>query len=264
MTLLRLLLLLALCWSASSHAVAQDYVRKEWDVDGVKREALVYLPPGAKTKPTPVIFAFHGHGGSMKGPVAWGYQKLWPEAMVVCPQGLPTPGRLTDPDGKKPGWQVTGGQEDDRDLQFFDTMLAALREEFRIDDERIYATGHSNGGGFTYLLWAERGSEFAAFAPSAGIAVKNAGKLKPKPVLHAAGEADNLVRFEWQKAMIQKVCALNQCGAGETIDEFTTRYPSKIGAPVVTLIGHGGHEFMAQAPAAIVKFFREQTLQEPR
>ena len=47
-------------------------------------------------------------------------------------------------------------------------MLARLKTDYKVDDKRIYSTGHSNGGGFTYLLWAARGDVFAAFAPSAG------------------------------------------------------------------------------------------------
>ena len=37
-----------------------------------------------------------------------------------------------------------------------------------MDETRIYATGFSNGAGFTYLLWAARPTVFAAFAPVAG------------------------------------------------------------------------------------------------
>ncbi|WP_316798464.1 hypothetical protein [Pedobacter frigidisoli] len=37
-----------------------------WKVNDTIREALVYIPATAKTKPTPVIFAFHGHGGTME------------------------------------------------------------------------------------------------------------------------------------------------------------------------------------------------------
>jgi len=36
------------------------------------------------------------------------------------------------------------------------------------------------------------------FAPAAA-ATKNAATLKPKPALHAAGQNDPLVKFEWQE-----------------------------------------------------------------
>jgi len=74
---------------------------------------------------------------------------------------------MIDRAGVMAGWQGLAGAQGDRDLRFFDVMLASLRAEFHLDEKRIYATGHSNGGLFTYLLWAERGDTFAALAPSA-------------------------------------------------------------------------------------------------
>ena len=44
---------------------ADSLARREWNVDGVVREALVYVPAKAKSEASPVVFAFHGHGGSM-------------------------------------------------------------------------------------------------------------------------------------------------------------------------------------------------------
>src|SRR5262249_30641551 len=38
--------------------------RVELTVDGVSRVALVYAPASAKTERTPVVFGFHGHGGT--------------------------------------------------------------------------------------------------------------------------------------------------------------------------------------------------------
>lgn len=235
--------------------------RRKLDVDGVAREALLHVPPQARDKPSPVVFAFHGHGGNMNNAARlYGYHALWPEAIVVYPQGLNTPGRLTDPEGKKPGWQGAAGDQGDRDLKFFDAMLADLQANFKVDDKRIYSTGHSNGGGFTYLLWATRGDTFAAFAPSASAAARSLGQLKPKPVLHVAGENDPLVKFAWQEATMEALKKLNQCGEGLAWekDNNCTFYPSKVNAPVVTAIHPGTHAFPPQAPAVIVKFFKEQ------
>jgi polyhydroxybutyrate depolymerase len=232
---------------------------REWTVDGVVREALVYVPANAKTVPAPVVFVFHGHGGNMNNTVrTFSIHTHWTEAIVVYPQGLKTPGRLTDPEGKRSGWQHGVGAQGDRDLKFFDAMLESLKKDYRVDDKRIYSTGHSNGGGFTYLLWAARGEKFTAFAPSAA-ACTFLAKLKPKPVLHFAGEADPLVKFAWQKQTIDALLKLNQCGEGQPWGKFCTLYPSKVGAPVVAFIHPGKHEFHQDEPAAIVKFFKEQT-----
>jgi polyhydroxybutyrate depolymerase len=246
--------------TASTARAATPLVHRQWTVDGVVREALVYAPASARTNAAPLVFAFHGHGGSMQNAAhLFGFHKLWPEAIVVYMQGLNTPGRLTDPDGTKPGWQKEAGDQGDRDLKFFDAVLASLRQDYRVDEKRIYASGHSNGGGFTYLLWAMRGETFAAFAPSAAVEARDFSRLKPKPVLHVAGEKDTLVKFAWQQKMMAALRRLNQCGEGQPWEgeKNCTIYPSKLGAPVVTLIHPGPHLVPAGAPASIVKFFQE-------
>jgi polyhydroxybutyrate depolymerase len=258
---LRQWLCLALCVAAfSSVRAAESPAPREWTIDGVVRQALVYVPPRATKEASPVIFAFHGHGGNMNQAArSFGYQSLWPEAIVVYMQGLNTPGRLTDPDGKRPGWQKDVGDQNDRDLKFFDAVLKSLKQDYKVDEKRIYATGHSNGGAFTYLLWAVRGDLFAAVAPCAAATMSGQlEKFKPKPVFHLAGKNDPLVKFEWQERLIDALRKLNQCGEGQTWEKQCTLYPSKLGAPVVAYIHPGRHEVPTGAPAVIVKFFREQ------
>ncbi len=255
--------ILALSVFISITATASDKLEHyELIVDGVAREALIYTPSNAKTELTPVVFAFHGHGGTMEhASRSFGYHVQWPESIVIYMQGLNTPGKLTDPDGKKTGWQSTMGDQGDRDLKFVDAALVNLKKDYRVDDKRVYATGHSNGGGFTYLLLAARGDRFAAFAPCAAFAVKDFNSFKPKPVLHIAGENDPLVKFTWQKMMIDKILKLNQCGEGKSWHDIDgcTLYESILKAPVVTYIHSGTHNFPSEAPAIIVKFFKENS-----
>jgi polyhydroxybutyrate depolymerase len=238
---------------------------REWTVDGVKREALVIAPSRTSSDPAPVVFAFHGHGGTGKGfSTRSAFQKHWPEAIVVYMQGLPTPG-MTDPQGKQPGWQKTTGDQNDRDLKFFDAVLATLKKDFKVDSKRIYTTGHSNGGAFTYLLWAERGDELAAVAPSAGGA-RGSKRFKPLPVLHVAGEKDEIVSFEVQKRIMEAVRKLNGCAAegqpwAKAGTLVGTLYPSKTGTPFVSVIYPGTHKFPDEAPELIMKFFKEHAKQ---
>jgi len=237
--------------------------RQAWTVDGLVREALVYAPDSGGTQAPPLVFVFHGHGGSMhQAARSFALHTLWPEAVVVYPQGLKTPGRLTDPHGNKSGWQHGLGAQGDRDLAFFDRMCASLEKDHRVDGTRIYATGHSNGGAFTYLLWAVRGERLAAVAPSGAAAARTLDRLKPKPVLHVAGEGDPLVKFAWQERTIRAIREINQCGTGQPEGRWCTRYPSKIGAPVVTWIHPGGHAFPREAPALMVPFFQAHTRPE--
>lgn len=234
--------------------------RRTWVVDGVTREALVRVPEKIPAAGAPLVFAFHGHGGSMRqASQSFPIHEKWPEAIVVYPQGLPTAGQLTDPKGERAGWQGRAGLEGDRDLKFFDAMLAGLRERHAIDAQRIYATGHSNGGGFTYLLWAERGDVFAALAPSSALLARGGGwqKLKPKPVLHIASPQDELVRFAWQERMLDHVLKLNGCAALKPDPMGYTSYPSKSGHEVAVYLHAGGHRYPSEAaPDLIVQFFQ--------
>lgn len=250
--------------AAQQAGLPEGFSRVELSIDGTARHAFVYAPAAAKTTPTPVVFVFHGHGGTAPNAArSFGIHRHWPEAIAVYPQGLNTPGRLTDPEGKKPGWQHSVGAQGDRDLKFFDALLAKLKADYRVDAGRIYSTGHSNGGGFTYLLWAERGDVFAAMAPSGSAAAQTFPKLKPKPAMHIAGEKDPLVKYEWQRATMEALRKLDGCDAeGMTWAENSTLYASKTGTPVVTFIHPGGHEFPAAAPALIVKFLKEHPAQK--
>jgi len=231
-------------------------------VDGVERAALVFAPANAKATNTPVVFVFHGHGGSAQNAMrSFHIQREWPEAIVVYMQGLDTPGQLTDPMGNRAGWQAAVGDEGDRDLKFFDAMLAQLKKDYQVDARRIYCTGHSNGGGFTYLLWLARPDVFAAVAPSSA-AAKYATQLKPKPALIMGGEEDPLVKFAWQKLTMEAVRTVNGCEAtGAPWEKECTMYPSKGGTPLVTFVFPGGHVFNPKSPELIVKFFKEHSLE---
>lgn len=136
-------------------------------------------------------------------------------------------------------------------------MLQTLRATYQVDMKRVYATGHSNGGGFTYLLWATRGHLLTAVAPTATSAGRLAGQFVPKPVFHLMGEADPLVKPEWQRATCRRILRINSCETeGDQLGRYITRYPSATGNPVVLFIHPGGHEYPAGANEAIIDFFR--------
>lgn len=233
---------------------------REWLVDGEKREALVWTPTDAESAaPAALVFAFHGHGGNMRHAARhFALHEAWPEAIIVYPQGLNTPGALTDPEGKRSGWQISPGAQADRDLNFVDAMLAALRAERTIDEKRVYAMGHSNGGAFTYLLWSQRPETFAAYGPVAAIPGRDARPRTPAPAIHIAGEKDALVKFAWQEQTIGFVRRLNGCGDGVAwdADARCTLYASSKNAPFVAWVHPGGHGYPDGASALIAAFFK--------
>ncbi len=261
------ILVIGLLMLGASPAVAQLTEARTWKVGEDERHGLVYAPKSAKESPTPVVFVFHGHGGSSRNALkSYAMDKAWPEAISVYLQGLNTPGRLTDPEGKKSGWQSNPGDQGDRDLKLFDVVLESLKQDYRVDEKRIYSTGHSNGGGFTYLLWAERGEVFAAMGPSAAAGLRASGKLTPKPMIHVASENDPLVKYQWQKMMIDRVRKLNAVGEAQSWEECPAckLYPASDGNDVVVYFHDGGHKFAGKpAVESMVKFFKSHPRPDP-
>lgn len=240
--------------------VAGEPEVRTWTVDGAVREALVCVPASAHATPTPVVFVFHGYGGSMRHmSETFPVHTLWPESLVVYMQGLPLSLRLKGLEVPKPGWQNVSGTLGDRDLKFFDAVMDALRTDYRVDERRVYATGHSNGGGFVYLLWAARPYAFSAFAPCAAFSLRPE-RLRPKPVLHVAGVRDAVVKFAWQRRTLDAVRRVNRClETGRPWGTNAVFYASAAGAPLVELIHPGGHELPPEALPSVVRFFKERS-----
>ncbi len=242
----------------------------EWTIDGVVRKAIVIPGNDPDDRGMPLILAFHGHGETMESMAQRGFQKEWPEAMVVCPQGLPTASPI-DREGKESGWQRIGRQNNDRDLKLVDKMLATLSQKHKIDDQRVFAVGYTNGGVFNYLLWVNRGKKFAALGSVAAAmsALNRADDLNPLPVIHVAGEQDSVIPFENQKnglARIRGVNGASKAGkpwkkSGSLVGTF---HSSSRKAPVVSVVHPGGHEYPPEATELIIQFFKEVTKFEKR
>lgn len=145
------------------------------DVEGETRRALIY--PSTRVPPSqasPAVLYFHGHGGDIYD-LAQGsaglctFQSLWPEAVVVYAEGTPYVGAHgSAPDDPALGWQLRFpyklalGQT--KDLTYVRQLLAHLRAHHRINNNQVFAVGHSSGGFFTFSLMALMPHEFAKFA----------------------------------------------------------------------------------------------------
>lgn len=239
-------------------------VHREWEIEGDVREAILYIPDKTDLELMPVIFAFHGHGGTARNVArSFNLSEHWPEAITVYMQGIPTPGQRLDPEGERNGWQHAAGDHNDRDLKFFDAVLETLRTDYSIDERRIYATGHSNGATFTYLLWSQRPDVFAALAPSAGGGEVVRTITTPKPVMVIAGENDQLVPIRNQRRIMSGILDLNGCEReGEPWAQDCTLFTSATGTPAVAFVHNGNHAFPEEAPSLIVRFFQEHQLPE--
>lgn len=222
-----------------------------------ERKALVVMPRVASTNP-PLVFGFHGHGGNGNNALrSFQVHQSWPEAVVIYPFGLPTK-TGNDPQGLKPGWQIGAGQNGDRDLKFFDSLLAYAKEEASVDPRRIYVMGHSNGGRFTYLLWAERHSQLAAVAPCASPATSLESRLKPLPFMHIGAPNDSVVDFGNQFDSFKRTLAICLGTPTETVELKNGLNTFKGSGTMEVLFWqhNGNHKFPSQAVPVMVEFFK--------
>ncbi len=146
-------------------------------------------------------------------------------------------------------------------------MLTDLKKDYKIDPARVYATGHSNGGTFTYVLWETRSQEITAFAANSASLPDHAPtsqraskfpspKSRLRPVLHIAGKNDPLVKIDWQQNGIDQIRKLYHCTDGQPWGKNITLYPSPTAAPIYTWIHDGAHATPPHSAETIVKFFK--------
>lgn len=169
-------------------------------VDGVERTYIVHVPTAyiESQQTLPLVLAFHGGGGNAENEMrVSNFNPLADEKgfIVAYPNGS---GRLEDKlltwnGGTCCGYAVTNNMDD---VAFVRALLADLQTIMNIDIKRIYATGFSNGGIFSYRLACDASDLFAAIAPVSG--TQNYIRCDPKEpvsVIHFHGTEDENLPF---------------------------------------------------------------------
>jgi polyhydroxybutyrate depolymerase len=238
-------------------------VAKSIVVDGAERQALVFSPTtSVPATGSPLIVVFHGHGGNIRHTAAnFRLQELWPEAMVVYLQGLTgVPGR-TDLTGAKPGWQKDPGDQNDRDLKFFDAALAQIETKAKIDPKRIYLFGFSNGARFANVVWNQRGDKIAALCSASAQGGELIKTSIPRSLFMVMGENDQTAPYAWQKQSIPLAQQrLSVDLAAQTKDGYLTMAKAASGLELWTYVHPGGHPVPPGIPAKAVEFFKRHNL----
>jgi poly(3-hydroxybutyrate) depolymerase len=144
-------------------------------------------------KPYPLIFVFHGAGGTSAQSYAWGLQNV---------SGASDSGIFVFPDGI--GFQKFGVGWDDTstgyDLPFFDNMVNDVETRFCVDTTRLFAAGFSWGGDFVTTLVCDRGGLLrAAAANSATDEYKDSGNYATYQNMPCPATARPAVRFTHAK-----------------------------------------------------------------
>jgi polyhydroxybutyrate depolymerase len=126
---------------------------------GQMRQYRLHIPstyrPGT---PVPLVFGFHGAGSNAAQFESYsGFSALTDRAgfIAVYPEGT----------GELSNWDTLPNSQD---VPFVRDLLDSLETRCSIDPKRVYATGHSRGGGMANRLACELSDRIAAIGPVSG------------------------------------------------------------------------------------------------
>jgi polyhydroxybutyrate depolymerase len=167
--------------------------------DTEKRRFIVHLPKGYdKIKSYPLVLNFHGLGSTAK-------QQRWISKMniiankeqfiVVYPKALQHEWNT--------GIHETSYRYGRDDVGFVDQLLDTLIARYSIDTQRVYSTGFSLGGYFSYRLACQLSTRIAAIASVSGVMTDSTAAFcnaeRVVPVLQIHGTTDPVVSYKKKK-----------------------------------------------------------------
>jgi polyhydroxybutyrate depolymerase len=219
------------------------------------------VTPDDLSRPAPLVVAFHGHGGSGRTfEHTMGIEDRWPEAVVVYPDGLVGHVGRTDPTGVRSGWQTAPGEDGDRDLAFYDALMAQLRAMLPIDPDRVFLVGHSNGSGLVSFLLDVRGDGVAA---TANLSSQPGPYLRTDParsMFMSMGRADRIVPYANQVRSVPLAERLIGADpATRTVAGYLSTEHGRGGLELAVYDHPGGHPVPREVPALVVAFLRRHT-----
>lgn len=174
---------------------AGDFNPVKLTVDGLAREYRLVVPKTVDLeKPAPLLVAFHGMLIDSKDLMPL-YTKLSDAArkhqyLIAYPNAI----------GGSWGLSPANVQ---RDLNFFDALVKDIGTDYKLDPDRLYVCGMSNGGYFAHLTAKERSTTIAAAASHSGplglqtLLGVNAKRKFPVMIIH--GDQDRILKVEFAR-----------------------------------------------------------------
>lgn len=197
-------------------SVSATSVWKKVSVNGVNRDIKVYLPESMRGGDALVI-ACHGmnqsadwHDGNSK----WAAVSDTAGFVLVFPEGIDH------------GWDIGGN----RDVDFVCAIIDKMEKEHGIDPSRVYLTGFSMGGMFTYHCANRIPDKIAAFVPVSGYPMgdQSAYSSRPVPIMHVHGTGDDVCVFSGVQPTLDNWIKHNECNPVEDlIDPYPEGNPNK-------------------------------------
>ena len=209
-----------------------NYGINEFEVifDQIPRQYIVYIPENYNHSiPTPILFAFHGFGGSnnfIMNSAEFNEIADQENFIVVYPQGSLILNLLAH-------WNVGGFTQisNTDDVAFVDYLISSLSEMYNINLDRVYATGMSNGGFMSFLLACQLSNKIAAIASVTGsMTTQTLNECDPQrevPILQIHGTNDPVVPYngiqEWNTPIdnvLDYWVLNNQCSTNPDVNDL--------------------------------------------
>ena len=185
-----------------------DY--KKMSVSG--REIHVYAPSDLKEN-SPLLISCHGMDQDpnyQQSNTHWEAVADTAGFVVVYPRG--GTGMST--------WDIQG----DKDTKWMTEIIDQMYTDYKIDKKRVYLSGFSMGGMFTYHSMSKIADKIAAFAPTSGTNVFGASKaMRPVPIIHPHGTNDDVLNYSQVEGFIKNYRDQFNCPA-QAKEE--TNYPN--------------------------------------
>ena len=153
-------------------------------VGGTEREYKIYVPKDLGAK-RPLLISCHG----MNQDAAYQMGMLDIKSVADTAKFV-----TVFPEGISKSWDITGN----RDIIFMLAIIDEMVEKYDIDRGRVYLSGFSMGGMFTYHAMNKIADRIAAFAPISGYPMGGATaspNVRPIPIIHTHGTSDDVVTF---------------------------------------------------------------------
>lgn len=213
--------ILTICLAAM--AIASASAATTWEkitVNGTSRDMKVHVPDDTPSGAALVI-ACHG----MNQSADWHDSNSQWTAVSDTAKFV-----LVFPEGIDHGWELSGN----RDVDFICAIIDQMEKDHNISTGRVYLTGFSMGGMFTYHCANRISEKIAAFVPVSGYPMwdKSAYSSRPVPILHVHGTGDDVCVFSGVQPTLDNWIKRNECN---TTPEVIKPYPSNKKSSVATL-----------------------------
>lgn len=181
---------------------------KSIQTGGKNRQYFLYVPD-CLTDNRPLIISCHGMNQD------YNYQKQqtqWPSFadtanfVVVYPVGIAGTAWGM---GFDTGWDLDGMS----DVNFMLDIIEEMKKSYNIDETRVYLSGFSLGGAFTYYMINKAADKIAAFGPISGYNLMggSTASSRPVPICHVHGTADGTMPYSGIKDNMKKYAQAMKC-----------------------------------------------------